>query len=79
MLFRSGEAGPELLTVSAGKAQVVPLTGAPGGSATTNNYGGGITIIVNTTGMDRAAAYDYGRILGEEAARAMRSKGVTVW
>ncbi len=74
-----GEAGPELLTVSAGKAQVVPLTGAPGGSATTNNYGGGITIIVNTTGMDRAAAYDYGRILGEEAARAMRSKGVTVW
>lgn len=69
-----GEAGPELLTLlDNGKAQVTPLTNK---TLNTNNYGG---VNVNIYGdiSSESDARNYGKTLGEEAAREMRARGIT--
>lgn len=70
-----GEAGPELLTIlGSGKAQVTPLTS---NSNSVTNVGGNITVNVYASAQDGTSAYEYGKIIGEQVAREIRSRGGT--
>lgn len=67
-----GEAGPELLTILGnGKAQVTPLTSGN----TVTNVGGGITVNIYGQIEDRSAAYEYGKVIGTQVAKEIRSRG----
>lgn len=79
-LMAGGEAGPEaILPLNSFYAKLETMLDSKlnmsDSSASTTNIGGGMTINFYGGVNSRDQAYEYGKIIGAQAARAMRGKG----